>query len=112
MKLTEEQVKEITSKVHKDLNLSHSDKYPIEYGFVKKGHNMNRFDFNIWKSGYDYRDPEAVGDDSWGRYPEYIITIDDEKGEAIAYHYYTGHLEIKLNHDTNKYEIVKQMYRP
>ena len=87
MKLTEEQVKEIIAKVHKDLNIYHSEKYPIGCGFVKKGLNPNRFDFNIWIGGYDYRDPEAVGDDSWGKYPEYIISIDDEKGEAIAYHY-------------------------
>ena len=29
MKLTENQVKQIIIKVHKDLNLTHSDKYPI-----------------------------------------------------------------------------------
>ena len=110
MKLTKEKVKEIIAKVHKDLSLTHSDKYPIECGFVKKGVNPNRFDFDIWTGGYDYSDPEAVGDDSWGKYPEYIISIDDQKGEAIAYHYYTGHVEIRLN-KMGKYEEVKQMYR-
>lgn len=112
MKLIEEQVKQIIAQVYKDLNIYHSNKYPINCGFTKKGHKMNNFSFNIWTGGYDYRDPEAVGDDSWGKYPEYIISIDDEKGEAIAYHYYTGHVEIRLNKGTGKYEQVKQMYRP
>lgn len=109
MKLTIEQVKEIIKKVYKDLNLSHSDKYPIECGYIKKGIIPNRFDFNVWKGGYDYRDPEAVGDEWIGLYPEYIISIDDEKGEAFAYHYYTGHLRIKLN-DEGKYEVVGKLY--
>jgi len=109
MKLTEKQVREIIAKVHNDLDLSFSDKYPIECGFLKKGLLPNRFDFDVWKGGYDYRDPEAVGDDSWGKYPEYIITIDDEKGEAFAYHYYTGHLRIKLN-ENGKYEVVGKLY--
>ncbi len=110
MKLTAEQVKEITAKVHKDLKLYHSDKYPIVCGFVKKGENPNRFDFNVWKSGYDYRDPEAVGDEiNYGEFPEYIISIDDEKGEAFAYHYYTGHIRIKLNEQGN-YEVVGKLY--
>ena len=113
MKLTEEQVKEITAKVYKDLNIYHSEKYPITCGFIKRNENPNRFDFDVWKSGYDYSDPEAVGDKiNYGEYPEYIISIDDEKGEAIAYHYYTGHVEIRLNKGTDKYEEVKQMYRP
>lgn len=112
MKLTEEKVKKVIAKVHKDINLMHSDKYPIQCGFVKKGINPNRFDFDIWTGGYDYRDPEAVGDEiNYGEYPEYIISIDDTKGEAIAYHYYTGHVEIRLNKTTGKYEEVKQMYR-
>ena len=109
MKLTTELVKEIIRKVHKDLNLSHSDKYPINCGFTPKGHEMNNFDFDIWTGGYDYRNPKAVGDDSWGKYPEYIISIDDEKGEAVAYHYYTGHLRIKLNEQGN-YEVVGRLY--
>lgn len=109
MKLTEDQVKEIIVKVHKDLNLTHSDKYPIGCGFVKKGINPNNFDFNIWTGGYDYRDPEAVGDEWIGLYPEYIISIDDEKGEAFAYHYYTGHVRIKLNEQGN-YEVVGRLY--
>lgn len=107
MNLIEDQVKEIIAKVHKDLNLTHSVKYPIYCGFTKKGHKMNRFDFDLW-GGYDYSDPEAVGDSSWGM-PEYIISIDDEKGEAFAYHYYTGHLRIKLNEEGN-YEVVGPLY--
>jgi|SRR5690606_5467813 len=110
MKLTEEQAKEIIAKVNKDLNLYHSDKYPIYCGFTKKGHNMNNFDFDIWGGGYDYRDPEAVGDEiNYGEFPEYIISIDDEKGEAFGYHYYTGHIRIKLNEQGN-YEVVGKLY--
>lgn len=110
MKLTEEQVKEIIKKVHIDLNLPYFDIYPIECGFIKKGVNPNRFKFNIWTGGYDYRDPEAVGDEWLRTGGEYIISIDDEKGEAFAYHYYTGHIRIKLNED-DKYEVVGNLYQ-
>ena len=109
MKLTAEQVKNIIRKVHKDLNLLHSDKYPIYCGFTKKGHRMNNFDFDLWGGGFDYSNPKAVGDEWIGLYPEYIISIDDEKGEAFAYHYYTGHLRIKLNEQGN-YEVVGRLY--
>lgn len=113
MKLTEEQAKQIIAQVHKDLNIYHSEKYPIIANFHKASKSLGDFDFPNWGGGYDYRDPEAVGDKiNYGEYPEYIISIDDEKGEAIAYHYYTGHVEIRLNKETDKYEQVKQMYRP
>ena len=108
MKLTQEQAKEIIIKVHKDLNLTHNDKYPIVLRGYEKSDKENDFPFSKWSGGFDYRDPEAVGDDGWGKYPEYIITIDDEKGEAFAYHYYTGHLRIKLNEQGN-YEVVDCM---
>jgi hypothetical protein len=109
MKLTEEQFKKITVKVHKDLDLTHSEKYPIEFIFIPKSDKNNRYGVNIWSSGFDYRDPEAVGDEWIGLYPEYGISIDDEKGEAFAYHYYTGHLRIKLN-ENGKYEVVGKLY--
>ena len=110
MKLTKEKAEEITAQVYKDLNIYHSDKYPIECTFIE---NDSEFKRAIWSTGYNYSDPEAVGDKiNYGEYPEYIISIDDEKGEAIAYHYYTGHVEIRLNKRTGKYEEVKQMYRP
>ncbi len=109
MKLTEDKVKEIIKKVHKDLNLTHSDKYPIYCTFSKPSNGLGEFNYNTWSGGYDYSDPEAAGDDSWGKYPEYIISIDDEKGEAFAYHYYTGHLRIKLN-EKGKYEVVGKLY--
>jgi hypothetical protein len=109
MKLTEEKVKEIIAKVHKDLNLLHSDKYPIYCVFDKPSRGLGDFDFPTWGGGFDYSDPEAVGDDSWGKYPEYIVSIDDEKGEAFAYHYYTGHLRINLNEE-GKYEVVGRLY--
>jgi hypothetical protein len=110
MKLTEDQVKEITAKVHKDLNLTHSNKYPIEFIYIYKNDEHNRFGIDYWSTGYDYRDPEAVGDEiNYGEFPEYIISIDDEKGEAFAYHYYTGHIRIKLNEKGN-YEVVGKLY--
>ena len=101
MKLTKDRVKEITAQVYKDLNIYHSNKYPIECTFVE---NDSEFKRAIWSTGYDYRDPEAVGDKN--NYGDLSCV------EAIAYHYYTGHLEIKLNKTTGKYEAVKQMYRP
>lgn len=111
MNLTIDQVKEIIAKVHDDLNLTHSDKYPIFYRGYEKNDKENDYSFASWGGGYDYSDPEAVGDDSWGKYPEYIISIDDEKGEAFAYHYYTGHIRIKLN-EQGKYEVVGKLYEP
>ncbi|WP_128330262.1 hypothetical protein [Apibacter sp. HY039] len=110
MNLTKEQVKKIIAQVHDDLNLDHSDKYPIFCTFEKATDEDNRLGIDNWGGGYDYSDPEAVGDDSWGKYTEWIIKIDDEKGEAISFHHYTGHYEIALNKE-GKYEIVKQMYR-
>ncbi len=110
MKLTTEQVEEIVKKVHQDLNLYHSDKYPIICNFRKPSKGLGEFDFPTWGGGYDYRDPEAVGDEiNYGEFPEYIISIDDEKGEAFAYHYYTGHIRIKLNEQGN-YEVVGKLY--
>lgn len=109
MKLTEEQVKEIILKVHKDLNLSHNDKYPIYCVFNKPSKGLGEFNFSTWGGGFNYSDPQAVGDEWIGLYPEYIVSIDDEKGEAFAYHYYTGHLRIKLN-EQGKYEVVGKLY--
>lgn len=110
MNLTEEKVKDIIAKVHKDLKLYHSDKYPIYCNFTKRSSGIGGFDFPTWGGGYDYRDPEAVGDEiNYGEFPEYIISIDDEKGEAFAYHYYTGHIRIKLN-DQGNYEVVGKLY--
>jgi hypothetical protein len=109
MKLTEKQAKEIIAKVHTDLNLSHGNKYPMFLRGYEKNDKENDYPFALWGGGYDYSDPEAVGDDSWGKYPEYIISIDDEKGEAFAYHYYTGHIRIKLNEE-GKYEVVGRLY--
>lgn len=109
MKLTIEQIEEIVKKVHIDLNLLHSDKYPIISNFRKPSKGLGKFNFPTWGGSFDYRDPEAVGDEWIGLYPEYIISIDDEKGEAFAYHYYTGHLRIKLN-EQGKYEVVGRLY--
>ncbi len=111
MKLTENRVKEIIVQVHNDLKLAHSDKYPIFCTPHKADEKHNDWGIANWGGGYDYRDPEAVGDLWIGAYPEYLVTIDDKKGEAIAYHYYTGHFLIRLNED-GKYEVVKQLYRP
>lgn len=112
MKLTEDQVKNIIVKVNKDLNLYYSEKYPIFCTFHLKNDKYNRFEIDYWGGGYDYRDPEAVGDEWFGEYPEYLFSINDETGEAFAYHYYSGHVEIKLNKQTGKYEAVKQLFRP
>ncbi len=110
MKLTADQVKEIIKKVHKDLDLYHSDKYPIYCNFSTHSDRVRGFNSPSWGGGYDYRDPESVGDEiNYGEFPEYIISIDDEKGEAFAYHYYTGHIRIKLNEKGN-YEVVGKLY--
>jgi len=109
MKLTEEQVKKIIKKVYVDLNLPYFEIYPINCGFTKKGHKMNNFDFDIWTGSYDYRDPDAVGDEWMRMGSDYIISIDDEKGEAFAYHYYAGHIRIKLNEEGN-YEVIGKLF--
>ncbi|MAN29031.1 MULTISPECIES: hypothetical protein [Mesonia] len=75
MKLTENQVKQIIIKVHKDLNLTHSDKYPIYCNYRKPSKGLGNFSFPTWGGGFDHRDPEAVGDEWIGLYPEYIISI-------------------------------------
>lgn len=107
MNLSVDQVKVIIAKVHDDLNLTHSDKYPIFCTFHTKDEKGNSYKMDYWGGGYDYRDPGAVGDDAWGLYPEYIISIDDAKGEAFAYHYYTGHLHIHLNEEGKYVEVGK-----
>lgn len=102
MNLTRENVKEIISKVHKDLQLPHDDKYPVLFTFTENGHN---FGPNIWGGGYDYNQPELVGDDETGLYPEYIVFISDDTGEAIKYGYYTGWFNIALG-DDGKYKVL------
>jgi len=109
MNLTEEQVKEIILKVHIDLDLTHNVKYPVFYRAYEKNDKENDYSFAIWSGGFDYRDPESVGDEWLGLYPEYIVSIDDEKGEAFAYHYYTGHIRIKLNEEGN-YEVIGKLF--
>ena len=110
MKLKEEKVKEIIKKVHDDLNLSYCSKYPITFNAFDKGETHANFPFASWLGGFDYSDPESVGEDQWCIYPEYIITVNDEIGEAISYHYYTGHFKIHLN-EKGKYELGNQLYR-
>lgn len=109
MKLSTDEVKEIIRKVYLDLSLSHSSKYPIECTFCDKNSDVT-VPIDHWIGAYDYRDPEAVGDEWYGEYPDYNIIVDDVKGEAIIYSHYTGHFEIKLNVE-GRYEIVKQLYR-
>jgi hypothetical protein len=105
MNLTKEEVAAIIRKVHGDLDLYHDNNYPVIEAYYDKDRNEK---FDYWVGGYDYSHP--IGDDGWGKYPEYIITIDDEKKEAVRYSYYTGHYEIRLNAKGN-YEVVKQLYR-
>jgi len=109
MKLTEDKVKEIIIKVHNDLNLTHNIKYPIYCRGYEKNDKENDYPFPRWGGGFDYSNPEVAGDEWIGLYPEYIISIDDEKGEAFAYHYYTGHIRILLN-ENDKYEVVGRLY--
>lgn len=108
MNLTEQQAKQIIAQVHDDLKLDHSDKYPIYCAFHSQKDEGNLYKADYWGGGYDYRDPEAVGDEYYGMYTEWIITIDDEKGEAIQFAYYTGRWEIKLNKN-GKYKRVKKL---
>lgn len=50
----------------------------------------------------------AVGDEiNHGEYPEYIITIDDKKGEAIMYSHYTGHYYLHSVND--KHEVLGRL---
>ena len=110
MKLTEEQVKKIIIKVYKDLKLPHFDIYPIICRSVEPSNELGGFNFPTWTGSYDYRDPDAVGDEWMRMGSDYIISIDDEKGEAFAYHYYTGHIRIKLNEEGN-YEVIGKLFK-
>lgn len=108
MNLTKERAKEIIKQVYIDLELYFGEKYPIEATFFEKD---NDNDFNHWLGGFDYKDPESVGDTiNYGEYTEYVIVIDDQKEEAVQCGYYTGNWVIKLNKN-NKYERVKQLGR-
>lgn len=104
MNLTEEQAREIVAKVCVDLDLYHSNKYPITVIFYDKDTAESNRDIDEWAGGYNYQDPEAVGDDFMGEYPEYNIVIDDQKGEAVLYGHYTGHYYIELKN--GKYEVI------
>lgn len=106
MKLTEEQVRQITAKVYKDLNLDHDPRYPIRCRF----HENNSFGINVWSGRYDYREIGKYGEEHTGVYTDYILSIDDEKGVAVAVHHYSAHMLIVLN-DEGKYVYGKQMYR-
>lgn len=110
MNLTEERVKIIIAKVHNDLLLPHIDKYPIIARFIEKDNSDNEFEFAIWNGGYNYSDPESVGEDYLEIGIGYIIIINDKKGEAIQYSNYTGHWLISLN-EKGKYERLKQLGR-
>ena len=82
--------------------------------FIDKTSEFNDLDIGYWAGSYDYSDPEAVGDEiNYGEYPEYIIIIDDQKGEAVIFSYYTGHYYLELKN--GKYEElgrVRKMKRP
>ena len=111
MNLTKEQIKEIIIKVHVDMRIPHDSRYPIELNLIKKEEENNRFDFDYWACGFDYRLIGKYGEEFTGLYPEYIITIDDKKGEAVAYHHYSGHVQIKLNKE-GVYEFERRMGLP
>ncbi len=96
MNLTEEQAKEVVVKVFEDLDLYCSTKYPTQAFFIDKGAESNELGISHWTGGYNYQNPEAAGDDFFGEYPEYYVIVDDKKGEAVMYGYYTGHYYIEL----------------
>lgn len=96
MNLTETKVKEIVAKAFADLNLYCSTKYPIEARFISETSEFNDLGIGYWTGMYDYRDPEAVGDDFYGEYPEYYVIVDDQKSEAVLFGYYTGHYYVEL----------------
>ena|SRR4028119_2172838 len=94
MKQSKGSVKSAIAKVHKDLSLIHNDAYPIFCRFHDKTEQGNHLGIAYWGGGFDYSNP--LGEDGWGDYPEYIITIDDDTGEAVMYSYWDGHYYIKL----------------
>ncbi|MFT6923196.1 MAG: hypothetical protein ACJA1C_002206 [Crocinitomicaceae bacterium] len=105
MNLTEEQAKKIIIKVYEDLDLYHSAKYPVEAHFIEANKQSNDLGIDQWAGGYDYRDPQAVGDEiNYGEFPEYYFIVDDKKGEAVKYGYYTGHYYLELK--GGKYSVL------
>lgn len=110
MKQIEEKIKEITAKVYKDLELTCDPRYPIELNFVSKDLKDNSRGIDYWASGYDYREIGKYGEEFAGLYPEYVLSINDETGEAFALHHYSGHMQVLLNKE-GKYVYGKQLYR-
>lgn len=108
MNLTKEQIKTIIIKVFTDMKIPHDSRYPIFAAFYEPKGKNEMFDFNYWSVRFDYRLIGKYGEEWTGLYPNYSVTIDDEKGEAVAYHHYSGHVQIKLT-ETGRYEFERQM---
>lgn len=112
MKQTEEKIKETIVKVYKDLELTCDPRYPIKCTFVVVNNKDDfRYGAKFWSGSYDYREIGKYGEEFAGLYPEYILSIDDETGEAFALHHYSGHMQVLLNKE-GKYVYGKQLYRP
>lgn len=100
MKLTEEQAKQITAKVHKDLKLDCDDRFPIEVIFVDKNRNIRR-KFDYWTGRYDYSKPPEEGIKTNRSYSYEPVIIDDEKGIAIGVSFFPYDSPIELNKEGN-----------
>lgn len=107
MKQTIEKINQTIAKVYKDLELSCDSRYPIKCTF----HTEGSFGKNVWSGRYDYREIGKYGEEFAGLYPEYVLSINDETGEAFALHHYSGHMQVLLNKE-GKYVYGKQLYRP
>ncbi len=97
MKLTEEQAKQIIAKVHKDLNIECENRCPIKVYYFEKD---EFYKINYWAGSYDYSNPpEGVKINK--TYPYDSITIDDEKGVAMAISHFPVPTPIELNEKGN-----------
>lgn len=93
--------------MHIDLNLSYDDRYPIGCTYINELDQVYKIK-SYWIGSYDYRDPEAAGDDWFISGPVFLVTVDDETGETVGYGHYSGHHKIQLNRDKNVYEIIER----
>lgn len=97
MKLTEEKVKQIIAKVHRDLKLDCDDRFPIKVNFFK---NDDIYTKDYWAGIYDYsKPPEGV---KIGRtYPCDFVNIDDEKEIAFSVSFFPYDSPIELDKNGN-----------
>lgn len=106
MKLTEAKAKEIVQKVYDDLEIRHDKRYPLKA--VYSENNKVFINFSHWLGGYHYNNP--IGDDWFGEYSDFIITVNDETGEAVMISGTGGAGNRYLILENGKYKIGEHVF--